>query len=175
MGWVTIHTKIKTKLAPKAIKCTMIGYARDHTGDTYRMYNPVTRRVIQTREIRWDDWTTPTPANGIPKDKSGIDEDFFAEFDLDEVVQVRIPATHGAATPKQPAQTAILRDVSKAGRKIPMQRYTLSPSTEMKPEGSACFKKFTVSPFISRSNGPHFISRQRHCKIYSQQYCTIKL
>ena len=40
MGWVTIRTKIKTKLAPKAIKCTMIGYARDHTGDTYRMYNP---------------------------------------------------------------------------------------------------------------------------------------
>ena len=58
MGWVTNRKKIKKKLAPKAIPCYMIGYAKGHSGDTYRMYNPITKKVIMSRDIKWADWTT---------------------------------------------------------------------------------------------------------------------
>ena len=76
-GWVTNRTKIKKKLASKATKCIMIGYAGDHAGDTYRMYNPTTNRVIMTRDIKWDDWNSPLPSKDSPQDTTGINEEFF--------------------------------------------------------------------------------------------------
>ncbi len=44
------------KLQPKSIKMVCIGYADDHAGDVYRMYNPKSGRVIATRDITWADW-----------------------------------------------------------------------------------------------------------------------
>lgn len=31
----------------------MVGYARDHAGDTYQMWNPNTGRVLVTRDVIW--------------------------------------------------------------------------------------------------------------------------
>ena len=33
-----------------------MGYADDHAGDVYRMFNPDTGRVIESRDITWADW-----------------------------------------------------------------------------------------------------------------------
>eukprot|EP00980_Cylindrotheca_fusiformis_P013239 scaffold3369_cov124-Cylindrotheca_fusiformis.AAC.1 len=33
-----------------------MGYADDHAGDVYRMYNPDTGTVIATRDITWAEW-----------------------------------------------------------------------------------------------------------------------
>ena len=35
--------KIKGGLTECAIKCIMVGYARNHSGDRYHMYNPGTK------------------------------------------------------------------------------------------------------------------------------------
>ena len=50
IGYVTLGQKQK-KIDPKALKYVMIGYSDDHAGDTYRMYNPVTKKVINSRNI----------------------------------------------------------------------------------------------------------------------------
>ena len=31
----------------------MVGYALDHAGDCYRMYNPITKGIHQSRDIKW--------------------------------------------------------------------------------------------------------------------------
>ena len=43
------------KLADRGLTCMMVGYALDHDGDVYRMYNPDTKRVHVTRDIKWLD------------------------------------------------------------------------------------------------------------------------
>ena len=60
IGWVTICTKTN-KLDKKAKKCVMIGYADNHAGDTYRMYDPATKKVLDTRDLTWADWHGLTP------------------------------------------------------------------------------------------------------------------
>ncbi|CAM9887516.1 unnamed protein product, partial [Chrysoparadoxa australica] len=56
VGFVTDRQRIKSKMGRKAHRCFMVGYAKDHAADTYRMYNPSTRRVILSRDIRWDEF-----------------------------------------------------------------------------------------------------------------------
>ena len=40
----------------RAKKCIMIGYAINSTRDTYRMFDPATKHVIETRDVKWSDW-----------------------------------------------------------------------------------------------------------------------
>ena len=44
------------KLEKKSTKMVFMGYADDHAGDVYRMYNPETGRVVETRDVTWGDW-----------------------------------------------------------------------------------------------------------------------
>jgi hypothetical protein len=50
--------KLRVKLAPKAIKCLFVGYEFNHSAHTYRLYNPKTRHIILSRDVRWDYWNT---------------------------------------------------------------------------------------------------------------------
>jgi hypothetical protein len=54
LGYVTDRRKIESKLAPKAIKCLFVGYTFNHSAHTYRLYNPKTRHIILSRDVRWD-------------------------------------------------------------------------------------------------------------------------
>ena len=66
IGYVTRRdVKIKGKLMERAIKCVMVGYARNHTGDTYRMYNPGTKRIILSRDVTWGDWNRTDPRKNM--------------------------------------------------------------------------------------------------------------
>jgi hypothetical protein len=50
---VKIKTDKTPKLANRGIQCVFVGYALGHLGDTYRMWNPVTDGVHQTRDVIW--------------------------------------------------------------------------------------------------------------------------
>ena len=79
IGWVKIGAKKTNKLEEKAIKCVMVGYSHDHAGDTYRMFNPQTRKILNSRNIRWADWHGQTsPIAGL--------RDFNVEGDTEVVV-----------------------------------------------------------------------------------------
>ena len=83
MGYVTIRTKIKNKWSEKSQKCVFVGMAKNHAADTYRMYNPATRKVIESRDVKWDDWKRLDPKRDMDiynkistelQEKPGIDD-----------------------------------------------------------------------------------------------------
>ena len=42
---------IKSKLADRGKTCMWTGYAADHAAGIYRVWNPKTRKVIETRDV----------------------------------------------------------------------------------------------------------------------------
>jgi hypothetical protein len=52
-GTVKVKTKNTPKLADQGVHCMFIGYADNHEGDIYRMWNPKTERVHITRDVIW--------------------------------------------------------------------------------------------------------------------------
>jgi hypothetical protein len=55
IGFVKDRGSVK-KLDAKSTKMVCMGYSADHAGDVYRMYNPETKRIIDTRDVTWGDW-----------------------------------------------------------------------------------------------------------------------
>ena len=51
-----MHTSLKGKYYEKikdnAYKDIVVGYTDNHTRDTYKFYNPATKRVIMTRDMK---------------------------------------------------------------------------------------------------------------------------
>jgi hypothetical protein len=52
-GTVKVKTKTTPKFADRGVHCMFIGYADDHDGDVYRMWNPKTERVHITWDVIW--------------------------------------------------------------------------------------------------------------------------
>jgi hypothetical protein len=52
-GYVYVKKNLQNKMAPRAREMFMVGYADNHSGDTYRMYDPKTKSVILTRDVKW--------------------------------------------------------------------------------------------------------------------------
>ena len=40
----------------KTFKAIVVEYSDNNTRDMYKLYNPETKRVIMTRDIKWTDW-----------------------------------------------------------------------------------------------------------------------
>ena len=83
IGEVAKKEKIHGKWTEKSTQMIVVGYAKNTTPDTYRMYNPNTKKVCETRDITWMDWKRQDPQrngsifNQVPelvKEKPGIDE-----------------------------------------------------------------------------------------------------
>jgi hypothetical protein len=52
----TVKTKVKgapSRIADRGIQCMMTGYATDHEGDCYRMWDPKTKGIHETRDVIW--------------------------------------------------------------------------------------------------------------------------
>ena len=88
-GHLTKSNKIRTKkfVTDKAIPVLMCGYAPNHARDTYRLYNPTTRAVHQSRHVHWADFvpytfqenpTTSLIPNG-PSDFADTDQHYFSD------------------------------------------------------------------------------------------------
>ena len=52
-GTVKIKTIATPKLGDRGVQCMFVGYAVDHAGDCYRMWDPRTGRVHESRDIIW--------------------------------------------------------------------------------------------------------------------------
>ena len=53
IGIVLNKQKIKSKLSDRGFRAIFVGYADNHAGDVYKMYNPVTSKVTLTRDVRF--------------------------------------------------------------------------------------------------------------------------
>jgi len=78
-GTVKLRDLSTTKIEDRGVHCMMIGYAPNHAGDCYKMWNPRTGRVHETRDIIWlHRMFYQTPVN--PKDMViGPSVDFLIE------------------------------------------------------------------------------------------------
>ena len=65
IGYVTRREQIQKKWTEKAIKCIMVGYAEDHTPDTYRLHNPQTNEFIMSRDVSWASWNKTDPSENM--------------------------------------------------------------------------------------------------------------
>ena len=52
-GTVKLKTKATPKIADRGKQCMLVGYAKDHAGDCYRMYNPTTKGRHLTHDVIW--------------------------------------------------------------------------------------------------------------------------
>jgi hypothetical protein len=52
-GTVKLKTIATPKIADRGVQCMFVGYALDHAGDVYRMWDPNTSRVHTTRDVIW--------------------------------------------------------------------------------------------------------------------------
>ena len=44
---------IKGKLKDKGIKVIVVGHAKEHAGDVFRLFNPKTRKIVSSRDVIW--------------------------------------------------------------------------------------------------------------------------
>ena len=88
-GWAGIVKKAvkhQAKLKDKGNIKMMVGYADNHAGDCYRMYDTSTKRVHATRDIKWLKKMYFT-SDGTPLKINDESEDSDKEmYDVDEVV-----------------------------------------------------------------------------------------
>ena len=52
-GTVKVCTKTTPKILDRGVQCMFVGYALEHAGDCYRMWNPETNRVHESRDVIW--------------------------------------------------------------------------------------------------------------------------
>ena len=52
-------------MTDKTFKAIMVGYTDNHTKDTYKMCNSETKRVIMTKDIKFEDWKKFDPAKTL--------------------------------------------------------------------------------------------------------------
>ena len=45
----------------------MVGYAENHSNNSYHMYNPATNLIIITRDVVWSEWSPVDPKSAINK------------------------------------------------------------------------------------------------------------
>ena len=65
IGYATKHESIKSKYKPKAFKCLFMGYSPYHSTSTYRIYNPATKRVVLSRDVKWAAWNIVDPKQSL--------------------------------------------------------------------------------------------------------------
>ena len=65
IAYITKKKNIKRQMKDKTNKSIISGYAENHTRDTYKLYNPDTKRVIMSRYIKWAEWKMTDPAETV--------------------------------------------------------------------------------------------------------------
>jgi hypothetical protein len=124
IGQVPIRAKFQGKWKEKSYKAIMVGYAKNHSADTYRLYNPTRKSIIENRDVIWLDWKRLNPARDLSIFVSepelltniGIDDEEAPDTD-DRALHV-VPDDDSVAGRMEPRQ-AILDDDDDAPVIIP--------------------------------------------------------
>ena len=84
IGYISKDRTIKGKkfVSDTAIKCIMCGYANNHSRDCYRLLNAKTKKIMQTRNVKWSEWDPTKPGDDIKiesfkaKNEDNDDDDY---------------------------------------------------------------------------------------------------
>ncbi len=84
VAYVSIRA-MKSKLDRRSKRCIMVGYAENHAEDCYRLYNPVTRKIILSRDVTWN--------GSIPIQTREYETGIRSESEEDEIVSEQLVTT----------------------------------------------------------------------------------
>ena len=66
VAYICIRKKFKATWKEKSVKHIMVGYAKNHSSDTYRFYNPKTNSISESRDVStWAEWKRVDPKNDM--------------------------------------------------------------------------------------------------------------
>ena len=65
IGYVTKWGKVKKQMTDKKFKSIVVGHDDNNARDTYKLTNPVSNRVIMTRNVNWWDWKKTDPTDNV--------------------------------------------------------------------------------------------------------------
>jgi hypothetical protein len=66
----------------KSYRAIMVGYAKNHSADTYRLYNPVISHIIVNQDVTWLDWNRLNPASNLSFFK--LEPDLLTQMEIDD-------------------------------------------------------------------------------------------
>jgi len=124
------------KVGDRGITMVFVGYADEHAGNCYRMYNPMTSRVSVTRDIIWSgrmyfmnencEKTKLLPDIAVPITNDVANED----LSVTEIIKIRLPNSLGREGTEAVAKTDSLSKegwmtvtMKKGRQSIPPGRY----------------------------------------------------
>ena len=81
----------------------MVGYADNNTRGTYKLYKPETKRVVMTRDVKWEDWKITNPVGTLEmfceSNKEdlvpGTDEDIIPTSESDDKILLYVMPDEG--------------------------------------------------------------------------------
>ena len=101
-GTVKVHTKMAGKVNDRGIQCIFVGYALQHSPDTYRMWNPKTNSVLVSRDIIWlRRMYYPKLLHGVDKPIQVIMEDDVGDDSEEMSTKIIIPVAQEQQNPPQ--------------------------------------------------------------------------
>ena len=133
MAVVAIHEgkKMRSKLDTRGKTCMFVGYADDHSGDVYRFLNIKTKRIIMSRDARWQNiiWKhyKRKPINARRQLELFLDEEERSIQEGYEPVENRIEADGN----NTPTQRRLGLDISMIGAREELLGRTRSQTMEM--------------------------------------------
>ena len=126
---MNLGQKLKGKFTPRSQKYFVVGMAQNSSRDTYRMYNPVTRCVVETRDVKWADWH-----GKLKHDPTHDLEDFDDVVDESASIITDTNATHGGR--KDSVETT--KSKSQVGAKVEdLESAVVTPVKSTKEENDA--------------------------------------
>ena len=72
-------------MTDKTFKAIMVGYYDNHTRDTYKLYNPETKRVIMTRDVKWEDRKNTDPTETLKMFREAEEGDLVPGIEEDVI------------------------------------------------------------------------------------------
>jgi hypothetical protein len=85
-------------------KWIMVGYSDDHSPDTYRMYDPNTKMIKSTRDIRWTDWKRNDPASSLSLFETAKKQEQQKKKKVEDKKKIAEP------TPPEPIRPNVVED-----------------------------------------------------------------
>lgn len=121
---VWVLDPLRTKLDPKSRKCLFLGYCEDSAANTYRCYDPETKRVIISRDVLFDE--TPgvpvTSPVSVEPPRQIVELPPIHEYDEEN---------NGVSTPNRSSVTAVVAPVTNNSAPINLPSVDEEESIEM--------------------------------------------
>ena len=129
VGYILKRDKgIKSKISNRGMKGIMVGYAKQSTGDTYRMFNLSTNKITNTRDVKW----SHKLIGEMTTDERKKDDYYTASEDEDESVETTEDGNQTeTASNEQPRRSERIRNMNEAEQRVARAMRKLDMSGNM--------------------------------------------